>query len=118
MCEARCVSLSACTVFTPSSPCSHSEFKDFCSVYKGFSKQIIRMASHLSPETALAITAEALLTTLAAEPSAVSSSSGASPAAAIARQQRLEAAVMVAEVRLPWTVIMVHNRSPVSRRSP
>ena len=72
---------------------SHAEFKDFCSVYKGFCKQIIRMASHLAPEPALAITTETLRTTLA------SAESGGATVGA--RQQKLEAAVMVAEVRPP-----------------
>ena len=76
---------------------SHAEFKDFCSVYKGFCKQIIRMASHLAPEPALAITTEALRTTLAS----AESTATAGGAAVGARQQRLEAAVMVAEVRPP-----------------
>ena len=79
----------------PCLPClySHAEFKDFCSVYKGFCKQIIRMASHLAPEPALAITTETLRTTLA------SAESGGATVGA--RQQKLEAAVMVAEVRPP-----------------
>ena len=67
-------------------------------MYKGFCKQIIRMASHLAPEPALAITTEALRTTLAASAESTATLGGATVGA---RQQRLEAAVMVAEVRLP-----------------
>ncbi|GAX73215.1 hypothetical protein CEUSTIGMA_g668.t1 [Chlamydomonas eustigma] len=70
---------------------SFSEYKDFCSNYKGFAKQIVRMATHLAPEQGLAITADALRAGFSAGTAGMK----------LQQSQQLEAAVMLAEASIP-----------------